>query len=102
MAMAVLGLKAAADKAGSTDKDAVAGALKGLEFDSPSGVVRMAIAGGHQAIQDMVYGVYRVNPDTKQPELVDRIEYAAECVNPPDGAKALEWIKNGFEGAKCD
>lgn len=102
MAMAVLGLKAAADQAGSTDKDAVAASLKGLEFDSPSGIVRMAIAGGHQAIQDMVYGVYRVNAETKQPELVERVEYAAECVNPPDGAKALEWIKGGFEGARCD
>lgn len=102
MAMAVLGLKAAAEKAGSTDKDAIAAALKGLDFDSPSGIVRMAIAGGHQAIQDMVYGVYHMNPETKQPELVERVEYAAECVNPPDGAKALEWIKGGFEGAKCD
>ena len=102
MAMAVLGLKAAADKAGSTDKDAVAAALKGLEFDSPSGTVRMAIAGGHQAIQDMVYGVYGLNPETNQPDLLDRVHYAAECVNPPDGAKALEWIQGGFQGAKCD
>jgi hypothetical protein len=83
-------------------QEAVIDAFQYLEFDSPSGVVRMAIAGGHQAIQDMIYGVYHFNSDTGQSELVDRVVYAAECVNPPEGAISIEWIKGGFEGAQCD
>lgn len=102
MAQALLGVKAAADKAGSTDQDAVIGALKGLEWDGPSGKVSMALANGHQAIQGTAYGTYKFDKDTGKASLVDIVRYGAECVNPPAGMNSIDWINSGFEGAKCD
>ena len=102
MAQALLGVKAAADKAGSADQDAIIGALKGLEWEGPSGKVSMALANGHQAIQDTAYGTYKFDKDTGKPVLVDVVRFNAECVNPPAGVASLAWIESGFEGAKCD
>jgi branched-chain amino acid transport system substrate-binding protein len=36
-----------------------------------------------------------------EPALVDVVDYPAECVNPPEGVKSLDWIRSGFEGAEC-
>ncbi|MFY0681183.1 MAG: ABC transporter substrate-binding protein [Thalassovita sp.] len=102
MAQALLGVKAAADKAGSAEQDAVIGALKGLEWDGPSGKVSMALAGGHQAIQDTAYGTYQYDKDSGKAVLVDVVRFNAECVNPPAGVSSIDWIKGGFEGAKCN
>ena len=102
MAQALLGVKAAADKAGSAEQDAVIGALKGLEWDGPSGKVSMALAGGHQAIQDTAYGTYQYDKDSGKAVLVDVVRFNAECVNPPAGNSSIDWIKGGFEGAKCN
>ena len=27
--------------------------------------------------------------------------YPAECVNPPEGVKSVDWINGGMKGAKC-
>ncbi len=102
MAQAILGVKAAADKAKGTAQDAVMGALKGSEFDTPSGKVSMAISGGHQAIQDTAYGTYKFDKKTGKPMIVDIKRYKAACVNPPEGVKSIDWIKSGFKGAKCE
>ncbi len=102
MAQAVLGLKAAADKAKSTAQDDVMKTLKGSEFVTPSGKVMMAISGGHQAIQDTAYGTYKFDKDKGKATLVDIKRYKAACVNPPEGVKSIDWIKSGFKGAKCD
>jgi branched-chain amino acid transport system substrate-binding protein len=102
MAQALLGVKAAADKAGSTDQDAVIGALKGLEWEGPSGKVSMALANGHQAIQDTAYGTYKFDDETGKATLVDVVRFKAECVNPPAGVNSIDWINGGFQGAKCD
>ncbi len=102
MAQALLGVKAAADKAGSSDQDAIIGALTGLEWEGPSGTVSMALANGHQAIQGTAYGTYKYDKDTSSATLVDIIHFPAECVNPPAGANSIDWINGGFEGAKCD
>jgi len=102
MAQALLGVKAAADKAGSSDQDAIIGSLKGLEWEGPSGTVSMALANGHQAIQDTAYGTYQYDKDTGSATLVDIIRFPAECVNPPAGAISIDWINGGFEGAKCE
>lgn len=102
MAQALLGVKAAADKAGSTDQDAVIGALRGLEWEGPSGKVSMALANGHQAIQGTAYGTYKYDKDAGKAVLVDVVRYDAECVNPPAGMNSIDWINSGFEGAKCD
>lgn len=102
MAQALLGVKAAADKAGSADQDAVIGALKGLEWEGPSGKVSMALANGHQAIQDTAYGTYKYDKDAGKATLVDVIRFRAECVNPPAGVNSIDWINGGFQGANCE
>jgi branched-chain amino acid transport system substrate-binding protein len=102
MAQALLGVKTAADQAGSAEQEAVIGALQGLEWEGPSGHVSMALANGHQAIQDTAYGTYKYDKDTGKPVLVDIVRFNAECVNPPVGVTSIDWIQSGFEGAKCD
>lgn len=101
MAQAILGVKAAMDKAGSTDQKAVIAALKGSTFDSPSGSVSMALSDGHQAIQETAYGTYKFDKTTGKGTLVNIKRYAANCVNPPNGTKSIDWIKSGFKGADC-
>jgi len=107
MAIAILGLKVAWDKAAAAKggakptTDEVVKAFKGIEYDSPSGRVKMALGNGHQGIQDTAYGTYRFNKKTGQPEVVDIVRYPAECVNPPADKTAEEWIKAGMPGAKC-
>ena len=101
MAQALLGIKAAADKAGSAEQDGIIGALTGLTWEGPSGEVRMALANGHQAIQDTAYGTFKLTEDGKG-SLVDVVRFKAECVNPPEGKISIDWINGGFEGASCD
>jgi branched-chain amino acid transport system substrate-binding protein len=106
MAQAILGVKTAYEKAAGgggalPDQEAVIAAFEGLEYEAPSGTVKMAIANGHQAIQDVAYGIYRYDRDSGQPTITDVTSYQAECVNPPDGVKSLDWINSGFEGARC-
>src|ERR1700712_418418 len=105
MAMSLLGLKLAYEKAKKGDakptSDDVAAAFKGIEFDGPSGKVKLAIGDGPQGISETAYGTYRFNKKTNQPEIVDIMRFPAECVNPPEGVNADEWIKEGIKGAKC-
>jgi branched-chain amino acid transport system substrate-binding protein len=106
MAQAILGLKAAVEKAAAgkperPSDDAVIAAFEGLTYDSPSGEVAMRLGKGHQAIQATAYGVFKHDSAAGQPQVTDVKFYAAECVNPPDGVKSEEWIKGGFKGAKC-
>lgn len=101
-AQAVLALKAASDKAGSTSADDVSAALAGLTFEAPSGTIKMSLAGGHQAIANVSYGTYKYDADSGQGTLVDIKEYAAECVNPPEGVNSIEWVEGGLQGAKCN
>ncbi len=107
MALSVLGLKVAWEKAqqakggGKPTTDEVAKAFKGIEYASPSGMVKMALGNGHQGIQDTAYGTYRFNKQTKMPEVVDVVRFRAECVNPPADKPSEEWIKAGMPGAKC-
>ena len=108
MWQALLGLKVAVEKAmdangGKKPSDEeLAAAMKGLEWTAPSGDIKMALAGGHQAIQPNAIGKTQWNKDKNQMELIDIVYYGAECVNPPDGTTAIEWIKAGFPGAKCE
>jgi branched-chain amino acid transport system substrate-binding protein len=102
MAQALLGIKAAADKAGKSDVAAIKAALTGSEFATPSGKVSMALAGGHQAIQETAYGTFKYDKKAKKAMVVNVKRYPAECVNPPKGVTSTDWIASGFEGAKCD
>jgi branched-chain amino acid transport system substrate-binding protein len=101
MAQAILGVKMAWEKAQDANggkrptNEQVAAALKGSTFEGPGGTVRMAIGKGHQAIMETAYGTTRlVNGKLT---LVNVKRYPAEKVNPPEGVKSADWIKNGFK-----
>jgi len=108
MALAVLGLKVAWEKAQATKGGArpstedVITAFEGIAYDAPSGPVRLAIGNGHQGIQETAYGTFKYNKQTRTPEIVDVIRFPAECVNPPADISADDWIKEGMKGAKCN
>jgi branched-chain amino acid transport system substrate-binding protein len=108
MAQSILGLKSAWDKAakakngGKPTIDEVVAAFKGIEFEGPSAHIKLAIGDGHQGISDIAYGTYKFNKDKGAPEVVDIIRFKAECVNPPAGVTADDWLKGGMKGAKCD
>ncbi len=103
----ILGLKTAVEKAmadngGKKPNDEeLAAAMKGLEWDAPSGKIQMVLGDGHQAIQPNAIGTTKWDDAADAMTLVDIEYYAAECVNPPDGTKAVDWIKAGFPGAQC-
>jgi len=105
-ANALLGLKAAYEKAAMGDKlpttDQVVAALENLVYEGPGGTVKMALANGHQAILDTAYGRYKYDRSSGQATLTDVVNYKAECVNPPEGVKSLDWINSGFEVAQCN
>jgi len=107
MAQAILGLKLAAENAKVESGKIpapleIAKAFKGATFESVSGTVQMARAEGHQAMQGIAYGEYNYDPASKKGSVQNVIAFAGECVTPPDGTTALEWIKAGFPGAQCN
>jgi branched-chain amino acid transport system substrate-binding protein len=108
MALSLLGLKVAWEKAQKAkagarpSTDDVVAAFEGISYESPGGLVKLALADGHQGIQETAYGTYRFNKQKKMPEVVDVLRFPAECVNPPPGVNADEWIKEGMKGAKCN
>jgi branched-chain amino acid transport system substrate-binding protein len=101
MAQAFLGVKLAWEKAQAANggkrptNEQVGAALKGSTFEGPGGTVRMAIGGGHQAIMETVYGQTKL--DKGKLTVVNVKRYPAEQVNPPEGVKSTDWIKNGFK-----
>jgi branched-chain amino acid transport system substrate-binding protein len=62
----------------------------------------MKLGDGHQAIQPIAISRTKYDPAKKRVELVDIQNFSAECVNPPAGMKAIDWLKGGMAGAKCD
>lgn len=107
MAQALLGLKLAAEKAMAANggkkptHEQLAAALRGSEWESPAGRIRMVLGGGHQAIQDTAIGKTRFDAAKKMVVLDDIQRFPAECVNPPANMNSEAWIKAGFPGAKC-
>jgi branched-chain amino acid transport system substrate-binding protein len=101
MAQAILGVKLAWEKAQDANggkkptNEQVAAALRGSTFEGPGGTVRMAIGKGHQAVMETVYGTTKLVGGKLT--LVDVKRYPAEQVNPPEGVKSADWIKNGFK-----
>ena len=100
MAQAILGVKAAYEKAKGTgtvvpDQDKIIVSLENLTFEAPGGRVRMALGKGHQAIMDAAVGTTKV--EGGQLKIVDIVRYPAEKVNPPDGVKSEAWIKSGLK-----
>jgi branched-chain amino acid transport system substrate-binding protein len=107
-AQGIFGIKAAYEKAadgkpGKQKTEAVVAALRGLTFETANGFpIAMALANGHQGIQATAYGTFAGWDKEKNAAIFRDIKiYPAECVNPPGGIKAVDWIKSGFKGAKC-
>ena len=105
--MGLLALKAAIDKAaeaagGFPDQEQVIAALAYLEWDSPSGPLKMALANGHQAIQDNAVGLTKYDAESKRVRVTDIAHYPADCVNPPPDINGIAWIEAGFPGSSCD
>ncbi len=107
MAQALLGLKLAVEKAMAANggkkptHEQLAAALKGLEWDSPAGRIRMVLGNGHQAIQPTAIGRTKFDAQKKMVTLVDIERFPAECVNPPADMKSEVWLKAGMKGAQC-
>jgi branched-chain amino acid transport system substrate-binding protein len=108
MVQGLLGLKAAVEKAMAANggkkptTDELAAAMTGLEWDAPSGHIKMALSDGHQAVQSNAVGRTKWDAEAKIVKLVDIERFASDCVNPPPGVKAEDWIAQGFPGAKCN
>ncbi len=104
MTQAILGLKSAVEKAakgkeGKPSTEEIIAAFENLEFEAPSGTVRMSLGKGHQAIQEMVYGQF--TNEGGKPGVKNVKRYPAECVNPPDGITSVEWIQKGLKQTEC-
>jgi branched-chain amino acid transport system substrate-binding protein len=101
MAQAILGTKAAWEKAAAANggkrpsTDQVIAAFERLTFESPGGRIEMAIGAGHQAITETAYGVSKTVKGKMTVANVKR--YPATTVNPPDGVKSADWIAGGFK-----
>jgi branched-chain amino acid transport system substrate-binding protein len=108
MAQALLGLKMGVEKAMAANggkkptAEQLAAAMTGLEWASPGGTIRMALADGHQAIQETAIGRTRYDAAKKMVVLDDIQRFQAECVNPPANMKSEDWLKAGMPGAKCN
>jgi branched-chain amino acid transport system substrate-binding protein len=106
MVQSLLGLKLVVENAMASNggkkpsPEQLAAALKGMEWDSPGGRIRMVLGEGHQAIQDTAIGKTRYDAAKKMVVLEDIQRFAAECVNPPANMKSEDWIRAGFPGAK--
>lgn len=105
-AQAVLATKIAYDRAreaagGFPSQEQVMAAMKGMEFESFSTHVNMALGNGHQAITEHVYGLTKYDSAAGEVRATDIRFFPAECINPPPGEDSVEWIKAGMPDAKC-
>jgi branched-chain amino acid transport system substrate-binding protein len=100
MTQAILGVKAAYEKAKASgneapDQDKIIAAFENLTFEGPGGTVKMALGKGHQATMDAAVGTTKV--EGGQLKIVDIVRYSADKVTPPDGVKSEAWIKSGLK-----
>jgi branched-chain amino acid transport system substrate-binding protein len=99
MVQGLLGLKLAAEKAMAANggkkptPEQLAAAMRNSEWDSPAGRIKMALGGGHQAIQDTAIGRTKYDAAKKMVMIEDIVRFPAECVNPPANMDAENWIK---------
>jgi branched-chain amino acid transport system substrate-binding protein len=102
MAQALLGLKAAYEKAqaggAAPAQDKIISAFEGLAFDTPSGKIAMSLGKGHQAVEPVVYGMAKTVGGKLT--FVKVKQYPAEKVNPPEGVKSADWIKSSLKPGK--
>ena len=103
MAQAVLGLKAAYEKAqgagtAAPSQDQIIAAFENLSYETPSGTIKMALGKGHQAIEGTAYGMAKSQGGKLT--LVNVKHYPADKVNPPEGMKSADWIKSSLKPTK--
>ncbi len=103
MSQAILGLKAAYEKAQGTGaapptQDQIIAAFEGISFESPSGPIHLAIGKGHQAVEPTVYA--QAKTVGGKLTFTNMKRYPAETVNPPEGMKSADWIKTAIKPAK--
>jgi branched-chain amino acid transport system substrate-binding protein len=107
MAHAILGLKAAYDKAAEAKggsqptTDEVIAAFENMTFESMGQTLEMSLGNGHQAVGETAYGTYKFDEETGTPTIVDVVRYPAACVNPPEGTTSTEWLQAGMPDAQC-
>jgi branched-chain amino acid transport system substrate-binding protein len=98
MATAFLGVKTAYEKAQAANKvkepsiDQIITSFENLKFESPAGLVDMALGKGHQAVQHVPYGTVR-KVDGKV-TLINIKYYPPDQISPPDGMKSVDWIRS--------
>ena len=101
MAQALLGLKAAYEKAqgggAAPGQDQVIAAFERLSFETPSGKIEMALGKGHQAVEGTVYGMAKTAGGKLT--FVKVKQYPPDKVNPPEGVKSADWIKTSLKPA---
>lgn len=101
MAQAILGVKAAYEKAQAANggkwpsQEQVIAAFENLSFEGPGGKVAMSLGKGHQAVQGTAYGTAK--HDGGKVTMTNVKQYPAARLNPPDGVKTEDWIKAGFK-----
>ena len=101
MAMAILGVKAAWEKALAANggkrpsNEQVAAAFEHSTFEGPGGTVRMNLGKGHQATMDMAYGMSKLV--NGKMTVTNVKHYPADKMNPPEGVKSSDWIASGFK-----
>ena len=104
MAISLLGMKLAYDKAEQANPKAgvedVIKAFTGMEYEAFGTKIAMTLGKGHQGVHEIAQGVYKFDKATNTPTITDIVYYPPECVSPPDGIKASDWIKDGMKGAK--
>ena len=104
MTQAILGLKAAFEKAQAVNHTEhpttaqVIAAFDHLSYATPSGTITMALGKGHQAVEPAAYGVTKI--ENGKVTVVNVKRYPVECVNPPAGMTTDQWIARHFPGAK--
>jgi branched-chain amino acid transport system substrate-binding protein len=108
VAQSFLGLKLAYEKTAQKlggkmpTREQVIPNFEHLTFEAFGTEVKMALGKGHQAITETAYGQYKFDKSTGTASITNVERFAAECVNPPEGVKADDWVKGGLKGAKCN
>ena len=101
MAHSIMAAKLAYEKAMDANggkkpsTEQLAAGLRGLTYEGPGGVHKLALNNGHQAISETAYG--RTKLVNGQMTIVDMMRFPAEQVMPPDGVKSADWIAGGMK-----
>jgi len=77
-------------------------AMTGLEWPSPGGLIQMKLADGHQAIQPIAFSRTKIQSGSQAGRSGRYPVLRRRMRQPAPGVKAIDWIKGGMQGAKCN